>query len=208
MTSNFIAGPNPFSIARPPQWFLNDMLQFDPALVIFASQEQPCYQIARRIQGKRHAKPSDKHPDTVVFATHNLHPVGRLLPSPFTRWGPTILADLRARDVDAFGGGDKAADRLDAFDQEEEDQFFASLDDHLDYVTRDAWSYKTKQHHSRSERLAPSVPSIGRPNFRPGGSAVFVGDHHSKSPEAWRRLRSGRAAETRMNPKIVTDVSL
>lgn len=195
MARNFIPGPNPFSIAEPPAWFLTDLLRFDPALVLFASQEQPCYQIARRMVGTRQARPSEKHPDTAVFATHNLHPVGRLLPAPFTRWGPTILADLRARDVDAVGGGDKAADRLDSFDHEQEQQFELELHNHLDYVTADAWRYKTTTHFTRRRTRTESkrsVPSIKKPNFKPGGSAVFVGDRHLK----------------RVPPKVVADVFL
>ena len=214
---NFISGPNPFSIAAPPAWFLAQLHAFDPELVLFASQESPCYQVARRLAYHRYAKPSERHPDTQVFAIHNLHPVGRLLPSPIVKWGPTILEDLRAMDVDAVGGGDKAADILDGFDRDADDQFALQLDDTLDYVGSDAWRYLTKKHHdqakkSRGATARRSVPSIGKPNFRPGGSAVFVGGQRGGGKQCTQedlaRIRAGGSdVDVRPSPpKIVTDV--
>jgi len=115
---NFISTENPFNLAQPPRHFMAAMFDMDSHLVIFPSIEGPTYQVACRLQYTRHVKPSARHPDTKVFAQYNLHPVCRLLPSPYTRWGPKVLQDIRAFDVDAVGGGDKAADILDGFDRE------------------------------------------------------------------------------------------
>jgi hypothetical protein len=207
---NFLSGPNPFSIAAPPAWFLTQLYTFDPELVLFASQETPCYQVARRLKFHRYARPSQRHPDTVVFALHNLHPVGRLLPSPLTRWGPQILEDLRAMDVDAVGGGDKAADRLDAFDLEAEQKFDVQLDDCLDWWSGDAWRYLTQKHHDQAkeeQKTKRSVPSIGTPNFRRGGSAVFVGQRHRSAEDRQRVRQGGRDIDVKAAPpKIVEDL--
>jgi hypothetical protein len=212
---NFIQGPNPFNIAAPPAWFLTMMHEFDAELVLFASQEQPCYQVARRMKFHRASRPSAKHPDTTVFAVHNLHPVGRLLPDP--KWGPLILEDLRARDVDAVGGGDKAADILDGFDRDEEARFDAQLGDCLDWWSGDAWRYLTEKHHDqaegRKERRAPrrSVPAIGKLSFTnaTGGSAVFVGNRH-RTREQLRDVQAGRrdVDVQPAPPKIVSDIVL
>jgi hypothetical protein len=206
---NYIRTSNPFSIAAPPAWFLQQLYVFDPMLVLFASLESPCYQVARRLSQHRYCKPSERHPDTTVFALHNLHPVGRLLPSPMTKWGPVILEDLRAMDVDAVGGGDKAADILDGFDNAERARVDLECDNVLDWWSGDAWRYLTERHHDQAEKgkgPTPSVPSIGKPNFRPGKSAVFV--RQPLSGEQVARRRMGREAEPTHPPKIVTDVTL
>jgi hypothetical protein len=209
---NYLVGPNPFSIAAPPAWFLKMLYEFDSELVLFASQEFPCYQVARRLRHHRPAKPTSKHPDTRTFAIHNLHPVGRLLPQPM--WGPQILADLRAMDVDAVGGGDKAADILDGFDQQDQQQFAVQLDDCLDWWSGDAWRYLTQKHHDQAKGRASrapkrSVPSIGKLRFKTatGGSSVFVGNRH-RTAEDLRHIRSGgRDVDvTPAPPKIVADL--
>ncbi|MGH9238634.1 MAG: hypothetical protein ACRD3G_11410 [Vicinamibacterales bacterium] len=208
--NNFIRTTNPYSIAPPPSWFLAQLYAFDPDLVLFASLESPCYQVAKRLHYTRHCRPSKRYPDTRIFAIYNLHPVGRLLPSPMTIWGPQIIADLKAMSVDEVGGGDKAADRLDGFDLEEEQKFDVQLADCLDWWSGDAWRYLTQKHHDQAkekELTRRSVPSIGTPNFRRGGSAVFVGQRH-RSAEDLRRIRGGgRDVDVKTAPpKIVEDL--
>lgn len=210
---NFIPGPNPFSIAAPPTWFLAMLYEYDSELVLFASQEQPCYQVARRLSFHRACRPSEKHPDTQVFAQHNLHPVGRLLPSPLTRWGPQIIQDLRERDVDAVGGGHKAADILDGFERTEDEAFDQQLDDCLNWWGGDAWRYLTQKHHDQAKEphLSRSVPTIGKLHFKnaTGGSSVFVGNRHRTS-EDYRRIRAGGhdIDVAPAPPKVVADLVL
>jgi len=210
---NFIRTTNPFSISPPPAWFLAQLRAFDPDLVLFASVESPCYQVAKRLHYTRHCRPSKRYPDTMIFAIHNLHPVGRLLPPPLTIWGPQVIADLRSMSVSEVGGGDKAADRLDAFDLEEEVKFDVQLADCLDWWGGDAWRYLTQKHHDQAkqgkEARAPkqSVPSIGKPNFRRGGSAVFVGQRHRSAEDRQRVRQGGRDIDvTAAPPKIVEDL--
>jgi hypothetical protein len=134
---NFIVEENPFGLASPPNWFLEEMWKFDPCLVIFPSKEEALYRLARRVE---HGSPlltiAKKRPDTKVFWAHKLIPVTSILPAPYVHWSPMLLADLAARDIRRQGGYKKAADALDALD--------ATADAKLDAETADGATIRAR----------------------------------------------------------------
>ena len=153
---NYLAHlPNPFGLAGPPSWFLIDLAAYDPALVLFPSQEEPVYRLGRRIPHGRDiwskvrsvttgrnddGSPTRHRPDAQTMALHRLAPVTSILPSPLVHWGPTILADLAARDIQRAGGAADFADRLDAQEEREEELDRRRMLGDLDALSREAYS--------------------------------------------------------------------
>jgi hypothetical protein len=45
---NYLADRNPFSLARPPSWWLRGLYAFDPALVLLPARHKPLFLLARR----------------------------------------------------------------------------------------------------------------------------------------------------------------
>jgi hypothetical protein len=137
---NFIVEQNPFGLASPPTWFLEEMWKFDPCLVIFPSKEEAVYRLARRVE---HGSPlltiAKGRPDTTVFWKHRLVPVTSILPSPYVHWSPVLLADLAKRDIRRQGGYKKAADALDALDDAEDSKWHTDVEDGAMIRARASW---------------------------------------------------------------------
>ena len=202
--SNYVETPNPFLLASPPVWFLDDLQIFDPLLVIFASQEEPVYRVGRRVrhaanvwrscatvQSASDARPSifTRRPDAKVMAQHNLVPVTSLFPSPLTRWGPTILQDLAERDLQRHGGADKYVDALEAREQAEEQRAARLVPEEAAVRARASWKgwkWRSGQtidlgaaHRSSLHLPTRAQTSSPEPTYRPVSSesppALFVG---------------------------------
>lgn len=121
--------PNPFNLSAPPAWFRLQMAAQDAALVIFPSQEEGVYRVARRAPHATVARFSlgfvRKRPDTKTYIDNGLVPVTSLL--PFTQWGPVVLSDLAEMDIQRFGGAEKVADELDRRDAEYQKEVDAEI---------------------------------------------------------------------------------
>lgn len=132
MPSNFLhATPNPWNLAAPPQWFLDEMYAMDAELVIFRSAEEPCYRFARKAK----VHPAVMHalknrPDTKTYWEHRLVPVTSL--PQFEQWSPRILIQLAERDIQRVGGAQEAANILDAHDERVEARLQAETADGAD----------------------------------------------------------------------------
>lgn len=148
---NFLAGENPFGLAAPPTWFLSSMWTFDPCLVIFPSKEEPLYRLARRVE---HGAPPltfmAKRPDTKMFWQHKLVPVTSILPSPWVQWSPVLLSDLASRDIRRQGGHKKAAQALEAHDDDTDAAWHREVEDGAMIRARASWR---EQKWSRGEAL-------------------------------------------------------
>lgn len=184
----WLAGePNPFNLVAPPAWFLADLAAYDPALVIFPSQQEGVYRVGRRVPG--HLPPVlhflRSQPDTQLYVKHRLVPVTSILPPPLVQWGPVIINDLAESDIQRVGGWKAAVrlieDREDAADQ----KLDATIADEASLRAGAAWraiKWRTGQTIDlgsrsggpRSRREAPRMPTY-RPLQFEGGSATFVG---------------------------------
>lgn len=144
---NFLVEENPFGLAAPPTWFLEEMWKFDPNLVIFPSKEEALYRLARRVE---HGAPilsvMKNRPDTMMFWKNRLVPVTSIMPSPFVHWSPILLKDLAERDIRRQGGYKKVADRLDAEDEEKRSISRASIEDGAMIRARASWREQKWSH--------------------------------------------------------------
>jgi hypothetical protein len=141
---NFLVEENPFGLASPPRWFLEEMWKFDPCLVVFPSKEEAVYRLARRAEHGAPtltlvADPQKRRPDTTMFWKHRLVPVSSILPAPYVHWSPVLLNDLAERDVRRQGGYKKAADRLDAIDAAAESKWHSGVEDGATIRARASW---------------------------------------------------------------------
>jgi hypothetical protein len=119
MFGNYLPTANPYGLAEPPAWFLKDLYEFDPDLVIFPSMEDAAYCLARRV---KHGAPlavsllKDKHPNATFCMTHRLLSITGILPG--AHWGPLLLGDLQRMDMWRSGGADKHCDALERLEEE------------------------------------------------------------------------------------------
>ena len=108
------------NMAVPPAYWLQRLFDFDAELVVFPSRYIPyAYVIARR--RRFGAKSLDtalaetiQQPDTKFCLSHQLVPV-TLIYRTGSVWSiDNIIRSLKARDIWEHGGGEKAADLVDA----------------------------------------------------------------------------------------------
>lgn len=177
---NFI--PDNERVAAPPAYVLQRLFDFDAMLVLLPSRLVPfAYIIARRRQYS--AGYTDKaldstidQPDTKLCMAHGLVPVSLMY-----KIGPTwnidpVLASLKARDTWAVGGGDKAADLMDAEDAKVEAANKKLVRDDMWNRSGDAYrSYKARTGQSIGYR--PAAPSGQRISNAPltSGSTAGLG---------------------------------
>lgn len=186
---NWLAGePNPFNLAGPPAWFLADLAAYDPALVVFPSQQEGVYRVGRRVPG--HLPPvlhfMQEKPDTKLYVKHRLVPVTSILPPPLVQWGPVIINDLAESDIQRVGGWEAASRLLEDREEAAERKADANISDEASVRAGAAWraiKWRTGQtidlgsrnpESLRSRRGAPRMPTYRPLNFQ-SGSATFVG---------------------------------
>ena len=174
--------PNPFNLVGPPAWFTASMRAQDPDLVIFPSQEQGVYRVARKVPHGHVTRYSLRfvtaRPDTKTYIDHGLAPVTSLL--PFTQWGPVVLQDLAEMDMQRYGGADAVADLLERHELEAETKLDLDIADGA--AVRAGDHYRSAKYQAGStvyQREVRGNPRYGRTAaYRPlnfaGGSAVFV----------------------------------
>lgn len=142
MRSNFLASaPNPFNLAGPPDWFLDDLAAYDDQLVIFPSQEDGTYRVARKHQGRTppvYTFLKDR-PDTKTYVAHRLIPITSILPPPLVQWGPVIINDLAERDIQRAGGWQEACRLLEDAEDTKEARLNRNIRDDADELARFAW---------------------------------------------------------------------
>ena len=148
---NYLLEENPFGLTPPPTWFLKDLWAFDPCLAIFPSKEEAVYRLARRVEHGSPiltlvADPAKRRPDTTMFWKHRLVPVTSIMPPPFVQWGAPLLKDLAVRDIRRQGGYRKAADRLDALDDDADSRWHADVEDGVTVRARASWRQQKWTH--------------------------------------------------------------
>lgn len=175
---NYLAdAPNPFNLAGPPAGFLAEMLAYDAKLVIFPSSVEAVYRLCRRTIGPAAPLLGMKgNPDAAICRRHRLAPVKAILPAPFGHFGPHILADLARYDVQRFGGGESAADRLDDLDERERQ----AIDDDIAF---EGHALGREAYRSVKAQLGQRLSLSG---VRPEGA----GFRHSQKPLRPKRRRT------------------
>ena len=174
------AEPNPYvgknylpidaKMATPPAYWLQRLWDFDSDLVVFPSIQTPfAYVLARKARRTGGMNPHDPQfanalPDTKFCIERRLLPVSLIYRHSSASWSiDNIIASLKARDIWAVGGGDKAADISDASDLQAEQRKKSDIRDDMWTRSGDAWwAYKsrtgqtTKTHYGHKTTQLPS----------------------------------------------------
>jgi hypothetical protein len=145
---NYYADLNKFSLAGPPKWWLKSLWHFDNSLVVVPSRQGFYYRLAQR---RKLTLPDHivndalfNESDTKMLARYSLVPVTTILAT--ANWSnPYLFEELRRRAPWRLGGAEKVNQQLEAEDQKVELDKRAKTDEHLTYLSKDAWKlYKNK----------------------------------------------------------------
>lgn len=168
--NNYYPDTNRFQLAGPPKWFLQQLWEFDPSLVLVPSRQGFFYRLAQRrpIQLAT-AIVNDvmrEQADTAMLVAYGLVPVTTVLST--VRWdNPEIFAELRRRAPWRMGGADKYDAVINAQERKEALEQAAAQDDMLNYVAKDAWRYYQKQIGIRSHLWTPTTKPQGIGSITP-----------------------------------------
>lgn len=162
------------NMAVPPAYWLQRLYDFDAELVVFPSRYRPfAYVLARRqrfsagIKDKALEQTIDQ-PDTKLCLARGLVPVSLIFRTGVTWSIDNIIASLKARDIWAHGGGDKAADILDAQEARTRQAEQQKVRDDMWMRSGQAWESYQRRTGQRvsvprtsSERRPPTTGSSG-----------------------------------------------
>ena len=160
---NYIPDENKFGLAGPPKWFQLKLYEFDPSLVIVPSKQGFYYRIAQRrklILPDRMVQDAMWHySDTKMLAQYSLVPVTTILAT--VNWSnPLIFVELTNRAPWRLGGHEKVNKMLEEQDAKTDADKQQATDDHLEYLSKDAWKYYRKKIGlGRSWNTSPSTPT-------------------------------------------------
>jgi hypothetical protein len=159
----------------PPEYWLQRLYDYDAELVVFPSRYRPfAYVLARRqrlSRGMRDQALEDTitQPDTKLCLSRGLVPVTLIFRTGVTWSIDNIIAQLQSRDIWAHGGGEKAADTLEAAEQRVEQTRQKDLRDDMWMRSGQAWeSYQRRT----GQRVTSPGMGSGRhvPTASPSGS--------------------------------------
>lgn len=146
--ANYIPGTNPFKLAGPPKWWLIQLADFDPSLVVVPSKQDCVYRLAQR----RHLKLPEhivndalfNQSDTQMLASYSLVPVTTIIAT--ANWSnPTMWKDLAERAPWRQGGAEKVNALLDQRDLDRESAKQQATEAHLTSLGKDGWNLYRKK---------------------------------------------------------------
>ena len=158
---NYIKDENPFNLAGPPQWWLLKLWEFDNSLAVVPSRQGFYYRLAqrRKLQLPEHMVNGAlwHDSDTRMLARYSLIPVTTIIAT--ANWGnPYMFVELANRAPWRLGGATKVNQMLDEQDQKVELDKRAKTDEHLTYLSKDAWKlYRKKIGLGRSWNITPET---------------------------------------------------
>lgn len=119
LRSNYLTGPNPFGMSRPPAWWLRELALFDPQLVLVPGQKRKTFVLGRRAtrsggESLHTVRGLSQNPDTIFLHQHRLVRVCEIVEG--AKWDMRIFAKLAAHDIERLGGAAEVANTLDAMD--------------------------------------------------------------------------------------------
>lgn len=166
--------PDNPKMEAPPAYWLQRLYDYDAELVVLPSRQRPyAYVLARRV---RLARPMTSQAllhiytqlDTRMCMGLGLVPVSLIYRTGVTWSIDNIIADLKARDIWAHGGAEKAADLMDASEEKVETQRKKDLRDDMWMRSGMAWNSYQRRTGQRvtspgmgSERHVPTPRSSG-----------------------------------------------
>lgn len=178
MVRNYLKGlPNPFGLAEPPEHWLQKLATFDSQLVIFPSQRDPVYRLARRVVKSRQAQPADvpgveNHPDTVIMCNNGLIAVTAVYPGAV--WDDRVFVKLAERDLWRMGGAKECIRRIEEAEAKQAEQTLRAQNDEGDAIGHDAYAaykYRTGERVSLAHRGAAKNKQAKPQHFLPAAPA-------------------------------------
>ena len=171
MQQNYLPDENRFKLAGPPVWWLTKLWDFDNSLVVVPSRQGFYYRLAqRRKLNLTNAVINEalfQESDTKMLARYSLVPVTTILAT--ANWSnPYLFEELRRRAPWRLGGADAVNKLLDDEDKKVELDMRAVTDEHLTYLSKDAWKYYNKKIGLRSQLYSPTV----KPRSGPSGPTL------------------------------------
>ena len=171
--ANYVIDTNPFSLAGPPNYFLRQLWEFDPSLVIVPSRQGFYYRLTQRRPLKLKENIVNdilkEQADTRMLASHGLVPITTILAT--ARWdNPMIFVELQRRAPWRMGGAEKFTELLEGQEQEEAVKQRVVEDERLSYLAKDSWKFYNKLIGTRSHLWSPTLkPSadVKRANVAP-----------------------------------------
>jgi len=138
--TNWIDTENPFGLAKPPHWWLQQLSLFDPDLVLFPSRRDPMYRLTRRVTrsyGLACVGKLDKSPDTQLYVQLSVLPVISYLPT--IQWTMEQFVHLDSCDIWKAGGAEKAADQIEAGEAADQAKIQRSFESDSDALAGSAY---------------------------------------------------------------------
>jgi hypothetical protein len=183
--NNFLVTENPYKLAAPPAWWLQQLFDYDAELVVFPSRHRMAYILARR----RHFSNAMAELNTLdknllknsagldgdIMAQHNLIYVRHLIGNTVRR--QAIFQWLRDHDIKANGGGEVVANKMELFDETAARLTREKMQQDIDYRARDAWrSYqaRTGQRTKIGGQFRPSARQMAQTGFTPAEPSVAM----------------------------------
>ena len=145
---NYIVDQNSFQLAGPPTWWLRQLWDFDPSLVVIPSRQGFYYKLAQRRPLKLPERLINdilfKESDTRMLASHSLIPVTSILAT--ANWNnPLMFVELANRAPHRQGGAAKVTAALEAYERSEEERKAAGMDEYQTRLGKDAWKLYRKK---------------------------------------------------------------
>lgn len=177
MLTNYIVDVNKFHLAGPPAWWLRQLAEFDPSLVIVPSRNQFVYRLAQR----RRLNLADKFTqdqlwvdsDTKMLAEYGLVPVTSILAT--ASWNPLMFEELRRRaSWRQFNSDAEAIAAVEKQEAEAEAKVNLIQDDINTIVARDAWNLYQMKTGLRTHGFKVRTPSDRKPSSTSKSASIRI----------------------------------
>ena len=174
---NYISDVNKFALAGPPSWWLSKLWEFDNSLVVVPSRQGFYYRLAQRRKLKLPEKIVNdvlfNQSDTQMMANYNLVPVTTIIAT--ANWdNPYMFVELANRAPWRQGGAEQVNKMLEAQDLQDVLKKRQAVDEHLNYLSRDAWNFYQMKRGVRSHMWSPrSAPTSQISPALKGKSAII-----------------------------------
>ena len=184
--TNYIPDVNRFHLAGPPDWWLKQLLEFDNSLAVVPSRQGFYYRLAQRRKLNLPERIVNEalfnQSDTRMLASYSLVPVTTIVAT--ANWSnPLMFKELSDRAPWRNGGADKVNAILDAQEIKQDIDTKVKTNDHLTYLSKDAWNlYRKAQGLGRSWNTSPQASKtplkrvtkhVNRSDYYPGFGGGF-----------------------------------
>lgn len=183
--TNWVEDTNRFNLAKPPDYWLKQLWDFDSSLVVVPSRQSPVYRLAQRRKLTLPMKMVNdrlfKESDTRMLASYSLIPVTSIMQNP--NWSdPRMFIELHNRAPHRLGGAETVMKKIEEQESRDELQKQMVTNQILDDLGNDAWGYYNKRIGTRTHMYVPrtkkqlvggrAAPAISIKNYTKASTEV------------------------------------